>query len=148
MKFHWFTAAGNLSFPGSGTKYFSATGCTAISLTQLTCHLNNYLHQPSYFFSSMGCPQQWIVPLPPLVTINSEPHFAQRYLLPTWFANFLPPFHLLFINPTRYAVFQPRYYKTPIASLSKSSGILNARLKSEVGYLLGGYLQAGSGTMW
>ncbi len=36
-----------------------------------------------YFFSSTGWPQQWTVPFPPRVTMNSAPHFLQTYLLPT-----------------------------------------------------------------
>ena len=46
---------------------------------------------PFYFFKVIGWPQQWSVPAPPLVTIISDPHFAQTYLLPNWFANLAPP---------------------------------------------------------
>jgi len=38
-----------------------------------------------YFLISTG-PQHFITPVPPLVTMNSEPHLVQRYLLPTSFA--------------------------------------------------------------
>ena len=36
-----------------------------------------------YFFRVIGCPQQLSSPCPARVTMNSEPHLAQVYLLPT-----------------------------------------------------------------
>jgi hypothetical protein len=35
-----------------------------------------------YFLRVMGWLQQISAPFPPLVTMNSEPHLAQRYLFP------------------------------------------------------------------
>ena len=32
-----------------------------------------------------------MVPLPAVVTMNSEPHTLQKYLFPDSFANFIPP---------------------------------------------------------
>ena len=37
----------------------------------------------------MGSLQQTTVPVPPLVTMNSEAHLAQMYLFPVWLATFL-----------------------------------------------------------
>ena len=42
-----------------------------------------------YYLIAMGSLQQATVPVPPLVTMNSDPHFAQIYLLPVSLATCL-----------------------------------------------------------
>ena len=58
----------------------------------------------------MGWLQQATVPVPPLVTMNSDPHLAQIYLLPVSLANcFLPVLEVENrCGPTRIAVIEPR----------------------------------------
>jgi hypothetical protein len=40
----------------------------------------------AYFFCSIGSPQHFREPVPALVTMTCELHFAQMYILPSWFA--------------------------------------------------------------
>lgn len=43
------------------------------------------------YFSPMGSLQQATEPVPPLVTMNSDPHLAQIYLFPVSFATYSLP---------------------------------------------------------
>ena len=87
LEFHFLAAAAYLTGSGLDAQYLSPTCGTAVSLAELTSHRNaSFVARAVYFFSSIGWPQQWISPLPALVTINSLPHLVQWYLLPIWFA--------------------------------------------------------------
>jgi hypothetical protein len=61
-------------------------------LATVICLLKNI--ESGYFLISMGSLQHFTVPVPPLVTMNSAPHFTQRYLLPTTFAIFRASFQI------------------------------------------------------
>ena len=59
-----------------------------------SCAMASFL-RISYFLNSVLCPQQWSSPFPPLVIINSAPHFLQIYLFPTWLAIIYIPSQVL-----------------------------------------------------
>ena len=65
-------------------------------------------------FLVIGWPQHLMVPSPPLVTTNSELHFAQEYLLPVSFAKFrylLTPYLTMIIARAQPTVNEPASYR-------------------------------------
>ena len=85
LNLHLFFTAYRISLTCLCTKDLGPTSFTTISFSEL-CHIISCLILDSYFFSSISCPQQINVPLPPRVTINSTPHFLHIYRFPTWLA--------------------------------------------------------------
>jgi hypothetical protein len=85
---HFLIAADDDAAARLGAEHLGIADLAAISTAQFVCHS---LVLP-YFLISIGWPWHVMVPVPARVTINSEPHFEQIYLLPAWLAISYPAF--------------------------------------------------------
>ena len=91
LDLHFLIATNDRTVASLNTQYLCLAYRAFKPLTQLICHWPFLLFLHTYFFRVIGWPQQVSLPSPALVTMNSELHFSQKYLLPTSFANLTPP---------------------------------------------------------